>query len=675
MQSIYRFRQAEVSLFLRVKQHGLQQLRLTSLALLANFRSTQAIVDWNNTTFKQLFPITDDIDRGAICYHASIASKPTVLEQSIIPLAFDKEHPEQQAEAIINIIRQVWAEDNKKTIGILVKARSHLPQLLVQLNEAKLPYQAVEIEYLQNKETIQDLLSLCFALLNLADRLSWLALLRCPWFGLSLIDLTHLANATTPTLYAALTHVETLAQLSQEGYHRIAKRLPQLQKSLHTQGILPFSVWIENTWQALEGHHLLATHQAWHDSQLFFMTLRQFDQAGIWPKPQQLKEKFSTLYATPIDMEKSPLQVMTIHKAKGLEFDCVILPRLEASPPIEKKPLLTWLERTRFQGENDLLLAPIPAIEDSETPLYDYIRRENKVKLNFENTRLLYVAATRAKQALYLLYGIASDPDKQRSATKGSFLHELWPLLQHNVEYHRQASALFLNPSPIPLSPSAAKSISLRRFRLSVEDTETVIINSTSATTAKFSFSILNDTVLQHIGTVLHRILYKISQEDYALKTIANIYDKIYLQRQLLSLGVPTAQLESAVTTLTHALLSIKADPRAAWILDSSHAEAHSEYALTAKEKEHYQQVIIDRTFIDEKGIRWIIDYKTTNPKTEETEAAFYDRMQQQYAAQLTHYAQLLATWDKRPIYLGLYFPLTKGWHSWCYRDCRDKDY
>ena len=72
-----------------------------------------------------------------------------------------------------------------------------------------------------------------------------------------------------------------------------------------------------------------------------------------------------------------------------------------------------------------------------------------------------------------------------------------------------------------------------------------------------------------------------------------------------------------------------KADPRAAWILDSSHAEAHSEYALTAKEKEHYQQVIIDRTFIDEKGIRWIIDYKTTNPKTEETEAAFYDRMQQ----------------------------------------------
>ena len=672
MQSIYRFRQAEVSLFLRVKDQGLGPLLLTPLVLMANFRSSDSIVDWNNHVFKTLFPANDNMDNGAITYHMSFAVKKSDSPQSIFPLAFDKNDRSDQAKATIRIIRDIWAIDDKKTIGILVKARSHLPELLVQLNAQHIPYQAVEIEYLQNKETVQDLLSLSLALLNLADRLSWLSLLRCPWFGFCLSDLTHIANSQALTIYEALNQRNTFNLLSDDGQRRLSLRLPALQKSLENLGVLSFSAWIENTWRALEGPHVLADDNALHECELFFSTLRQFDQAGIWPQPQQLKDKFATLFATPLDMEKSPLQVMTIHKAKGLEFDCVILPRLEASPPVEKKPLLTWLERTRSNGSTDLLLAPIPALDEMNAPLYDYIRRKNKAKLNFENTRVLYVAATRARLRLYLLYGIDLKDNEVKAPLKGSFLHELWPVLQHEVMQHWQAGLSFSDSSVEKSDPLAENPILLKRF--AVDNNLPVVVDldythKIDNSHTKFSFSILNDTTAQHVGTVLHRILYLLSlQGPQALQEAATTYHALYLRRQLLALGVHKDQMETALDTLSQALLALRKDKRAAWILDQTHLEAHSEYPLTGKVENGYKPYILDRTFIDEKGQRWIIDYKTSQPKPDETIEDFYNRAQLDHAGQLTAYGELLAQLDDRPIYLGLYFPLFQGWHNWCYR-------
>ncbi len=672
MQSIYRFRQAEVSLFLRVKEQGLGPLQLTPLALMANFRSTDAIVNWNNHAFTTLFPANDNMDNGAITYHTSFAIKKSDSPHSIFPLAFDKGDRAGQAKAISRIIHDIWAIDNKKTIGILVKARSHLPEVLAQLNAERIPYQAVEIEYLHNKETVQDLLSLSLALLNLADRLSWLSVLRCPWLGFCLNDLTHIANAPAKTIYEALKQRNTFNLLSDDGQRRLSLRLPALQKSLENLGVFSFSAWIENAWRALEGPRLLADDNALNECELFFSTLRQFDHDGIWPQPQQLKNKFATLFATPLDMEKSPLQVMTIHKAKGLEFDCVILPRLEASPPVEKKPLLTWLERTRSNGSTDLLLAPIPALDESNAPLYDYIRRKNKAKFSFENTRVLYVAATRARLSLYLLYGIDLKDNIVKTPLKGSFLHELWPLFQHEVIQHRQAALCFIDETPVKNDVFVETPILLKRF--SVDYNLPVILDldsssKTESTYTKFSFSILNDTTAQQVGTVLHRILYLLSQQGpEALQEAATTYHALYLKRQLLAIGVHKDQIETAIESLSQALLALRKDERAAWILSQKHLEAHSEYALTGKVEKGYQQFFIDRTFIDEKGQRWIIDYKTSQPRSDESIQDFYNRAQLDHADQLTTYGALLAHCDERPIYLGLYFPLFQGWHSWCYR-------
>jgi ATP-dependent exoDNAse (exonuclease V) beta subunit len=80
--------------------------------------------------------------------------------------------------------------------------------------------------------------------------------------------------------------------------------------------------------------------------------------------------------------------------------------------------------------------------------------------------------------------------------------------------------------------------------------------------------------------------------------------------------------------------------------------------------KEGIVNVIVDRTFVDADGTRWIVDYKTGTHEGADVEA-FLDREQERYRGQLEQYAALLRVLDPRPIRLGLYFPLLNGWREW----------
>src|SRR5882672_10346714 len=75
MQSVYRFRQAEVGLFLRTRDHGLNSIRPGVLQLTRNFRSHRSLVEWFNTAFAQVLPEADDLTRGAVRHVASAAGR------------------------------------------------------------------------------------------------------------------------------------------------------------------------------------------------------------------------------------------------------------------------------------------------------------------------------------------------------------------------------------------------------------------------------------------------------------------------------------------------------------------------------------------------------------------------------------------------------------------------
>src|SRR5690606_6033409 len=138
----------------------------------------------------------------------------------------------------------------------------------------------------------------------------------------------------------------------------------------------------------------------------------------------QFESGVAALFAAPDLAAPARLQVMTIHKAKGLEFDTVIVPGLGSGTARDERKLFLWME-TR-QG---LLLAPVNPTGSDKDPIHEFIRGLDRERAEHECGRLLYVAATRAKRSLHLLGSCGLDAGAPRTPAKGSLLARLWPVV------------------------------------------------------------------------------------------------------------------------------------------------------------------------------------------------------------------------------------------------------
>jgi hypothetical protein len=74
--------------------------------------------------------------------------------------------------------------------------------------------------------------------------------------------------------------------------------------------------------------------------------------------------------------------------------------------------------------------------------------------------------------------------------------------------------------------------------------------------------------------------------------------------------------------------------------------------------------VVIDRTFVDASGTRWIVDYKTSTHEGAGLDE-FLDNERERYRPQLERYASLVRLLGEEPIRLGLYFPRLSAWREW----------
>jgi len=158
MQSIYRFRNAEVGQFLLAQEFGIGHIRLQPLVLRRNFRSGEWLVDWFNTVFPTILAADDDPLRGAVSYSEAVPVK----------------HLQGQGSCITHAVFDA-------DMAVLVRGRTQLPQLLARLRAAGIPYRAVEIDRLTDLPEIIDVLALTRAAAHPGDRIAWLALLRAPW--------------------------------------------------------------------------------------------------------------------------------------------------------------------------------------------------------------------------------------------------------------------------------------------------------------------------------------------------------------------------------------------------------------------------------------------------------------------------------------------------------------
>lgn len=403
MQSIYRFRQADASLFLRIGEHGLGNVYPKRLRLETNFRSSPELCQWFNTQLSKRFPKYDQLDIGAVAYRPCEALDVPGQRQAVMSTQLPLNDPICLPDALSDLLKDMNRVGGRS--AILVRTRRHAKPLLEALNQLEVAYEASALQDLAQQPIIQDLLSLTQLLYQPEAPLPILALLRSSLFGLSLAQLKACVNAAAAqelSILAFLMKAQTLP-LPDTLIQAILPRLSALKTLYKRRTEMNACAWVQAAWESLGGPEAYPRPTDWlaHDQ---FMECAQNALTQIGDiHIDQLKANLEStpIIQTSVPPEHQVLQIMTIHQAKGLEFDAVcVIGMLDQRVPIDL-PLLLWTSVIDEADRECLLFAAKPAPRTID-PLYHHLIYIEADKTAAERARLDYVACTRAKQALWI---------------------------------------------------------------------------------------------------------------------------------------------------------------------------------------------------------------------------------------------------------------------------------
>jgi len=719
-QSIYLFRQARVERFIQtMQQEQLGELGLSSIRLTANFRSQSGLVRSFNEDFSLLFPpqfnddhpeeppyVRADPVRGPshsgarnIVWHAQ------VLPSGLSPdekLSVRRKQAKLEALQIRKTIEEWRArplpEHGKPwKIAVLVRNRRHLTDIVAELKgndrAEAIPFRALNIEPLGERPEILDLFALTRALLHPADRAAWLSVLRAPWCGLELADL-HLLTGSDDPLLAERT-IENLLfergqELNEQSIRRLQKTWNVLQTASAQNSRLPVAEWVERTWRSLGGDTYLVAEERTNAGKYFELLNTLEEKAGAVDFTQ-LQNRLEELYAEPA-MSPGAVDLVTIHGAKGLEWDVVLVPGLEKSSRVSRGRLLTWNETTSSDEDSArVLLAPILGKGRDSEALNDWLNRIQKERELAEARRLFYVACTRAREELHLFAAPAETVRGEIGRTAGSLLQAAWSVAErHFVNIQAPAKPLIapvLTVRPAPQNsfviPEVAAAVGeamkppaiLRRFPLDLQTSnqfrprlkpnpEEAIPGLPLARFERpegsFEARAFGNTVHAFIEAISGRLATGIQANTLA-EEIETWGPRIAAILRSYGLS-PQTVTENSIRVKT-ALKNVVTDPSGLWTL-LAHKDAASERAFSSWD-EARSIVRLDRVFragsepfVPGDDFLWIVDYKTT----EHTGAGIEDfilRERKKYTPQMETYARIIRdTASGIGIKVALYYPL-----------------
>jgi len=724
-QSIYLFRQARVERFLRTMQEErFGEIPLVPLRLSANFRSQAALVQGFNNTFggtaqtEPIFPppgqdshedlqaevpfvaataTREQTQTAGIEWHATIHEEADRLDEN-----FNLEADE--AREIRNIIQQRLMQPlppgrtRPWSIAVLARARNHLSAIVKELNAHAIAFRGVDLDPLNECPEVQDVLALTRALLHPADRIAWLAVLHAPWCGLGIADLLALtgegvdtdSEATVSQLIASRRHL-----LTPSGQQLLNRVWPILAAAADTLGRTTLAVHLERTWRSLGGDLMLSTRRQTNVLR-FLAVLREVEvetdgQVNIL---SALTARVDNLFAEPGEAG-APIELMTIHKAKGLEWDLVLVPGLHRKPRRSGGILLNWLELDDIHAEESasIVLAPIWGKGDDSDKLNDWLKDIRNRRDRAEEKRLFYVACTRAREELHLFAAANRNSDGEITLpASGSLLKACWPAAQPYFatqadsvgeeveEDYTLALAAAAAPAPPPRKPPALPTV--QRLPLSFDPyarfAEAAAHRLDYPSAAALQRSPAFDRpegsfAVRAFGNVVHRYLQVLSKRLADGITPAALLDELpsWTERLTASLrgeGLPISIASREAVRALRGLTLTLDDPTGRWIL-CPHATAASESALSTIAL----SLRVDRTFLagDEPlsstaDCIWIVDFKTTDPGSRSPKA-FEAAERAKYSAQLEAYATIRRTQPDGhlPIRLGLYYPLAPRLLHW----------
>ncbi|HXX84153.1 MAG TPA: UvrD-helicase domain-containing protein [Casimicrobiaceae bacterium] len=659
MQSIYRFREAEVRLFIEAQERKrIGVVAMEPLLLSRNFRSQRGLVDWVNRVFPQVLSPHDDPLRGAVAFRSSDAER-DAGEAPAVTLELCA-NDQEEARLVAGHVRNAL-ERGVESIAVLVRKRSDLNVLLPVLRDAGIAYAAVDIDLLCQRQAVLDLASLTHALIQPDDRLAWLSVLRAPWCGLTLPDLfvaAH-AGASFPEIVAG---TKSLSGLSADGRARLRRFADTVRPVLAQRGRVPLLAMVRGAWLALGGPACGSEAVDLDAADRFFALVSDHARGSDLPDWEAFQASLDNLYAEPA-ASAARVQIMTLHRAKGLEFEIVVMPGLARHFREADEELLLWRERPA-----GLLLAPVRerAPGAGKDKVYRYLRALADDEQQAELKRLIYVGCTRARERLHLTAVAEVDPvdsTRWKRPRAKSSLAALWDAAESQVA-----------PPPTAIIGSAApaprRGMLLARLPLAwrLPDPPAALPSGTIAEPSGEREEIVFDwarEAARQIGTIAHALLRRIADDGLEAWSGRRVdAERTRIEHEFAAQGFVAAEALAATDQVLAAVRTTLADTRGRWLFDPRHAEAQSEFAVTSAADEEFVHVVLDRTFVDAEGVRWIVDFKLSRHEGADKEG-FLDTERERYRDQLEKYARAMRGMDERPIRLGLYFPLLRGWREW----------
>ena len=743
MQSIYFFRDADAELFPRVRKTGLETLDGDTLvfdfvALTANFRTEPQLVERLNDAFTNVFAVDDGsgvtFSPAEPAREASASFVPRLgLHLAFVPqasrskaadsgamlrkeaVAHEREAArEAQASEVVALIRshlqrikQASAQGARYRIAVLGRTRKALEPIALALREEAIPFRAVELEQLRDRPEVQDALMLGRALLNAQDRIAWLGVLRAPWCGLALDDLHKLAGAedahaperAIPELLAERLHL-----LSEHGRGAAARVLSALESVPRLRAALPtasLGTWLEKIWLRLGGAYCVDStaranlHLLWS----CLDGLPEGEQDMLGPALDVALEKLTAL-PDPTASSERGVQLMTIHKSKGLEFEVVIVPDLQAGGANNRGKLLSWLERGLEEPDQsgeitEFLVAPLQSKRADRGRAKEWVDRVYRERESQEMRRILYVAATRAREELHLFARPAyksTNGSLELVEPGNCLLATAWPAVRDDVRARfdewaaaRQASSATEEPmieaiaaqgeDNVSIMPSPARPTIVHRLPADFKD---VSIGATVDALTAQDVAAIGDSRLYErheggllsraLGTAVHKLLEELARlrtnQDWNAARSALLRMKPRVLAAVRSAGAHESLAESIAAKAFDCALSASEDPQGQWIL-SPHTEAASEAAWTGIVAGALRSVRVDRIFraghepLSPGGdVWWIIDYKTAHADDLDPALALPE-LRRVFAPQLEAYAAILRNLhgDAMQLRAGLYYP------------------
>ena len=347
--------------------------------------------------------------------------------------------------------------------------------------------------------------------------------------------------------------------------------------------------------------------------------------------PETLATHAAELYA-PTDPLGDAVQMMTIHKSKGLEFDTVIVPGLHRETGGNESSLLLWDDVAGGDGREHLLVAPMKrkGATNGAPSTYDLLKKLEAERAAHEDERLLYVAATRAIRRLHLV-GVAVADERLEGDLKppasGTLLKLLWPAVAQPVF----SAALAASPVPAPttgaLDPASFVPPLVRLTEVALPEALREAPGSLgpAGNSADLNVTASRLSLEASVGTLVHRCLELVARDGLEhwsatrVKALAPAY-----RRWLAQAGHSARDARAGAAVVAGALCQTLASSAGRWVL-APHDEAAAEQAWSSRDllvgeaaapqwgfQRGAVNHVIDRIFIT-AGCRWIIDYKTVH--------------------------------------------------------------